>query len=246
MWFYAEISKNPEPLQNLANQEDVLRIAKIIKAQDDDFVCSRISFELALGGNSGENPNQPPTREPLLTVAFDILNEKYLLDKNGTKIKSDLENLVKNLNEVGSLISRKDISDILIHSGEFTEQDFLLLKKLIGADKNKIFTPLYDLNQYRKQQHKGWGKLGYYRIFLEKTAELYTELSGKDFTSDFGESDTGKWLPASDGAAFLGEFHKILNRFATTYGADPFTDKNLKNTSNEIRTKRNSLRKSDL
>ncbi len=245
MWLDAEINRNPELLENIINEGDVLRIAETINAQNDQNTLSRIRFELALGGNSGENPKESPSREPLIVTSFNVLDEKFLLDKRDTKIKSDLESLVKHLNALDTLINREDISEILVHSGQFTGENLKLLKTLICAKEEQVFFPLYDQYSYRKERNKKWGsswtKLSFYEIFLEKTVALYTQLTGENFKSDFISNHYNIWEPTTEGTRFSYEFHKILNNFATSYDIQPFTNKNFKNTCNKIRTKINSL-----
>jgi|GEM_PF-5970035 len=244
-WFDAEIRRNPELLIGMITEDDVIRVAGTINAQNDPQILSKIRFELALGGNSAEPPNERQTREPLIVTSFDVLDEKFLLEKEHTKIKSDLENFVKNFNELDALISREDICEILVHSGQFTDENIKLLKTLICGKEEKLFYALDNQYRYRQKRNKKWGeswtKLSSYQIFLEKTIALYTQLTGENYTSDFVRNHNNIWEPASEGTRFTYEVHKILNNFATSYNIQPFTDKNFKNTCNKIRTKINSL-----
>ncbi len=255
MWFYAEINKNPELLQNLVTQNDIISIAKTIDAENNEYICSRISFELTLGGNSGESPYSSPSRTPLLLVCFDVLDEKFFIEKKETTIKQKLEELQYYLHHVNELLGEKDIVDILLHSDMYTDLEIAQLKHLSSKTKDDFSYLLFDLNkhkfdinQLRKKTMswgKPWGKLGFYSIYVEKVADLYAELSGKDFTSDFEENHYGAWGPATEGTRFLCKFHEIINRIAIAYKIKPFTDKNLKTASNAMRTQLNSLRKNE-
>ena len=102
---------------------------------------------------------------------------------------------------------------------------------------------LINTNKRRKKLHQDWGKLGLYKIYIKKVSKLYTELSGRKFTSDFMRSEHEDWAPISEGTRFAMAFHNILNRVGQAYGVASFTNKNLKSVCNEVRQKHNLLSK---
>lgn len=235
MWFAAKIEQNPELLIGIVSENDVLRIANEIDAANDEHILSRISFEIGLDGDSGEDPYNAPIREPMITMCFNILDEKYLLDQKDTPAKSKLEKVMKHLNGLEKLIKQKDVAEILIHSGQFTEEQIALLKVLTCAEKEGIFLPLYDLNAINKQRHERWGKSGYYKRYIKKAAHLYFELTGRSFTSDFTKSHYGEWQTATEGTRFVLGFNEILNRISKTYGGKAYSMSNFKTACDESR-----------
>lgn len=245
MWFDALINKNPELLVGIVNYDDVKRIAKIINAEKDHFICKKISFEIGLGGRYGVTK---PDREPIIAMAFDIFDEKYLLEQKDKSIYTDLINLVNSMNKVSSLIKRDDIADILVHSGQFSREDFDQLKRILCPNREQVFWPLYDLYSQRRAKYKSWGiswtKNSYYSRFIEKVVQLYIMITGEPFVCQF-ERGKGNivWDPITPGPTFVKEFHDILNRIALAYKITPFSDKTLKHACEENRKQINSSRK---
>jgi hypothetical protein len=254
MWFYAELERNPEILMDIVSEKDVSKIASIIGEENDDCVCSRISFELALGGDSGESSYEQPIRQPLIALTLDVLDEKFLRDQEYNSVKVDLEKFMKTLNELGDLINREDIFDILLYSNQFAQDELLTLKRLTSPDKETVFEPLFDANTYKResirnwnniQKEKGsgsrqgkWRKTEYYYIFIKEVGRLYSDLVGKAPAFYFDRTDRNReWQPISKGAQFLFEFHCILNRLVERCSCKPFTDKEFKSACEASRSK---------
>jgi len=242
MWFFAEINRNTEMLVDLVSDKDVFQIAKIIGAEGDNYICSRISFELAVHDGSCNIFKSISAGEPILVQAFDVLNEKFILDNKDSRTKLRLEKVTKKLKDIDKLLNYGDVKDLLVNSEDLKKQDIASFKSTSLSIQGVISNLLYNSNKHRKKVNYRWGKLGAYKSFLVSLADLYCELTGEPFTVDFykGKMD-GSWEPITKGTEFLYEFHVILNKIAKIYSCKPFTDSNFKNTCSKIRTSLNRL-----
>lgn len=237
MWFYAEINRNPEPLIGVVSNEDVLRIARIIKKDDDEYICSRISFELTLDNSLGENFEN---KEPILAKVLDVIGETFLSNKKDTIQKTNFKNLLVHLSKAHNLIEDKNTHDLIVSSENLSVDDLKHFKEISALIQNTLDGFLHNSHKYRKKLNKGWGTLGRYTDFLKECAILYTELTGHDFTAHFNRDNAkGICEPLTEGTLFLYEFHKILNNISNIYSCKVFTDNNFASACNAIPKKSN-------
>lgn len=239
MWFYTKTFHNLEPLQNLVCQKDVIRIASIINAQQNEWICSRIGYELALDGDSGYDTQT----EPLLIRGIEAISESFFLSNDYQVIKKKLEKISRALKKTKEALSDCEIIDVI--NGTLDKKQNLNTNDLVDqieCYQKAINTLLFDSRNNKKQKNKDWGNLGYYKVYISDVIHLFTSLTGKKFTVDFALGDNNKgWKATTDAGLFVYEFHLILNKVAKAYSCNPFTDSNFKNTCSEIRKKLNCL-----
>ena len=221
----------------MVSHDDVIRIADIINAENDKWICFRISYELALDGDSGCDDQT----EPLLVRGIEAINEKLVLSKDYEIRKCKLKKISKNLESIKTELSDRDLADILdfaldekqnLNTDHFVEH--------IECIQKSIELLLFDNRKNRKLKNKDWGDLGYYKVFIADVINLYTSLTGLEFKVDFlPNSIKGSWEPLTSAGLFVYQFHLILNKVAKAYSCEPFTDANFKNTCSAVRTEIN-------
>jgi len=243
MWFSKDFEINEELLCGIVTEDDVKRIAQIINVEKDPLICEKISFEIGLGSKIRDIK---PSREPIMVMAFDIFDERFI--KKHTEFSKKKNKLFKNIEEISKLLKDEYLCGAIISDKNYNEKELetLILLADRALPKNTLIE--IDLYQQNRERDLKWGKeerytqLTYYKKFLEKVLSLYTELCGNDFTCHFHKDvKSNKWEPLTEGTRFLSEFHEIINRFAKAYNTVPFTDQNFKNACEDFRNQKNNF-----
>lgn len=180
-------------VSGLITMEDVLNITKIIGASEDEYIKSRISYELLL---SEESPDFRSTQIPLIMDVVQVIEEhSFHKNKIDSKKKEDIKCSIQ-------LIRQQLEGDNLT---KFNQS----VKVLETEDIYHMFDP----NDFDEGRYRVSGKTIFHRVFIARCAILYSELTRKKFTVEFSSLKTGQ-EPLTKGACFALEFHNILNRIA--------------------------------